>query len=153
MPAYTTLSLRERAGVRVGISSTSASGFRRDCTLTPKSLSRRERDDPIRQSLLESRDAILFRYCRLTPMGARGEGEISLTLSLSPREGGDFADGPAGMLLHRESRSWPFQTTSEPCRRSTELFDLDVDGDGLAFAEEGGVDLAGGAQLPIGLER
>ena len=55
--------------MRVGISSTSASGFRRYCTLTPKSLSRRERDDPIRQSLLESRAAILSRYCRLTPMG------------------------------------------------------------------------------------
>src|SRR5664279_2383876 len=62
------LSRRERAGVRVGISLTSASGFRRDCALTPKSLSRRERDDPIRQSLLESRAVILSRYCRLTPM-------------------------------------------------------------------------------------
>src|ERR1019366_5630374 len=82
MPAYTTLSLRERAGVRVGISSTSASGFRRDCTLTPKSLSRRERDDPIRQSLLESRAAILSRYCRLMPMPPaplrNGEGSRKL---------------------------------------------------------------------------
>src|ERR1019366_9409466 len=82
MPAYTTLSLRERAGVRVGISSTSASGFRRYCTLTPKSLSRRERGDPIRQSLLESRAAFLPRYCRLMPMPPapprNGEGSRKL---------------------------------------------------------------------------